>query len=47
LRIGAERPVSTDWSVAPAITFTRNRSTLDPNDFRRTQAGVTLRYRFR
>ena len=47
LRFGAERAVSADWSVAPAITFTRNRSTLDPNDFRRTQAGVTLRYRFR
>jgi hypothetical protein len=46
LRIGAERPVARDWSVAPAITFTRNRSSLDPNDFRRTQAGVTLRYRF-
>lgn len=46
LRFGAERPLSTDWSFAPAITFTRNRSTLDPNDFRRTQAGVTLRYRF-
>jgi len=46
LRVGAERALARDWSVAPAITFTRNRSTLDPNDFRRTQAGVTLRYRF-
>ena len=46
LRFGAERPLSTDWSIAPAVTFTRNRSTIDPNDFRRTQAGVTLRYRF-
>lgn len=47
LRVGAERAMTADWSIAPAITYTRNRSTLDPNDFRRTQAGVTLRYRFR
>ncbi|GMV03202.1 MAG: DUF560 domain-containing protein [Burkholderiaceae bacterium] len=46
LRIGAERALAHDWSITPAITFTRNRSTLDPNDFRRAQAGVTLRYRF-
>ena len=46
VRFGAERALTADWSVAPAVTFTRNRSTLDPNDFRRTQAGVTLRYRF-
>ncbi len=46
LRVGAERPLRTGWSVAPALTLTRNRSTLEPNDFRRAQAGVTLRYRF-
>ncbi len=45
-RLGAERALSTHWSVAPALAFTRNRSTLAPNDFRRTQAGVTFRYRF-
>ncbi|MCL4183042.1 MAG: DUF560 domain-containing protein [Burkholderiaceae bacterium] len=47
LRVGAERPLQAGWSVAPALTFTRNRSTLEPNDFRRAQAGVTLRHRFR
>lgn len=47
LRLGAERPLSDAWSIAPAITLTRSHSTLDPNDFRRAQAGVTLRYRFR
>lgn len=46
LRVGAERALTADWSIAPAVTHTRNRSTLEPNDFRRTQAGVTLRYRF-
>lgn len=46
IRLGAERSVATNWSIAPAVTYTRNRSTLEPNDFRRTQAGVTLRYRF-
>jgi len=45
-RVGAERALTADWSIAPSLTYTRNRSTLDPNDFRRTQAGVTLRYRF-
>lgn len=46
LRVGAERALTADWSISPAVTHTRNRSTLEPNDFRRTQAGVTLRYRF-
>jgi len=46
LGIGAERPLSGAWSIAPSLTFTRNRSTLAPNDFRRTQAGVMVRYRF-
>lgn len=46
LGIGAERTLSGAWSIAPSIHFTRNRSTLAPNDFRRTQAGVTVRYRF-
>lgn len=47
LRIGAERPLGSRWLVAPTITYTRSRSTVAPNDFRRTQAGVLLRYRFR
>ncbi len=47
LRIGAERPLRSKWIVAPTITHTRSRSSVAPNDFRRTQAGVVLRYRFR
>src|SRR5690606_40550895 len=45
LRIGAERALTSRWIVAPAITYTRSRSSVAPNDFRRTQAGVVLRYR--
>src|SRR5690606_9940756 len=47
LRIGAERALSRKWTVAPAITYTRSRSTAAPNDFRRTQANILLRYRLR
>ncbi|HEY0878929.1 MAG TPA: tetratricopeptide repeat protein [Zeimonas sp.] len=47
LRVGAERALSAKWTVAPEITWTRSRSNVAPNDFRRTQAGVLLRYRFR
>lgn len=46
LSFGAERALSREWIVAPTISWTRNRSNVAPNDFRRTQAGVVLRYRF-
>lgn len=46
LRIGAERRLTPQWSITPALTLTHNRSTLAPNDFRRTQAGVVVHYRF-
>lgn len=46
LRFGAEKSLSRQWTVAPQITFTRNASTLAPNDFRRTQAYLFARYRF-
>lgn len=47
LRIGAEHPLSRKWTIAPTFTYTRSRSTVAPNDFRRAQASVLLRYRFR
>ncbi len=47
LRIGAERELSDRWVVMPSLAYTRSRSNVAPNDFRRTQAGVTVRYRFR
>ena len=46
LRLGAERALSGAWSVAPTLILTRNRSNVAPNDFRRTQASLLLRYRF-
>lgn len=47
LLLGAERALSAQWTLAPTIGWTRSRSNVAPNDFRRTQAGVVLRYRFR
>ncbi len=47
LQLGAERALSRQWAIAPSIAWTRSRSNVAPNDFRRTQAGVALRYRFR
>jgi len=46
LRIEFERRVNDRTSIVPQLVHTRNRSTLSPNDFRRTQAGVQLRHRF-
>jgi len=46
LRVEFERRVNKRTFVAPQIVHTRNRSTLSPNDFRRTEVGVQLRHRF-
>ena len=46
LRIEFERRVNNRTFVAPQIVHTRNRSTLSPNDFRRTEVGIQLRHRF-
>lgn len=46
LRIGLEHDVDRTLTIAPAIAWTRNRSTVAPGDFRRTQAFVYARYRF-
>jgi len=46
VRLEFERRVDNRTSVVPLIAYTRNRSTLSPNDFQRTQAGVQLRHRF-
>lgn len=47
LQAGAERSLSPQWTIAPTVTWTRSRSNVAPNDFRRLQAGVVLRYLFR
>lgn len=46
VRIEFERRVNNRTSLVPQLVHTRNRSTLSPNDFRRTQAGIQLRHRF-
>ncbi len=45
-RLGAEKDLSRQWTLAPQLTITRNSSTLAPNEFRRTQATLFARYRF-
>ena len=46
LRLTGERALGDHWSISPQLTVTRNGSTLGPNDFRRTTAGITAKYRF-
>ncbi|MDO4906144.1 MAG: tetratricopeptide repeat protein [Lautropia sp.] len=46
LRLGAERPLGKHLSLSPQLSFSRNHSTLAPNDFRRTQLSVNLQYRY-
>ncbi len=46
LRLGAEKDLSRQWTLAPQFTITRNSSTLAPNEFRRSQATLFARYRF-
>ncbi len=46
LRMGAEKDLSRVWTLAPQFTVTRNSSTLAPNEFRRSQATLFVRYRF-
>jgi len=47
VRVAVDREVAPAWVLTPQVIYTRNRSTLAPNDFERTQALVTLRYWFR
>jgi outer membrane protein len=46
VRLALERDVDRRLSVSPTLLFTRNRSTVAPNEFRRTQAFLYARYRF-
>ena len=46
IRIGADRRLGRNWTLHPELVYTRNASTLAPNDFRRVQALVTARYGF-
>ncbi|HWS76115.1 MAG TPA: tetratricopeptide repeat protein [Quisquiliibacterium sp.] len=44
--LGAAITVNRSWVITPRLIYTRNASTLPPNDFRRTQALVSAQYRF-
>jgi len=46
ISVAAERPIAPRWTVRPEIIYTRNDSTLPPNDFNRVQALITTRYAF-
>ncbi len=43
--LSAERGLDRHWSLVPQVSTLRNHSTLAPNDFRRSQAQLAVRYR--
>lgn len=45
VRLSAEKKFSDALSLVPSVAFTSNASTLGPNDFRRHQIGLTVKYR--
>lgn len=45
IKLAAEKKFSSALSIVPSFAFTSNASTLGPNDFRRHQIGVTVKYR--
>jgi tetratricopeptide (TPR) repeat protein len=46
LRAALEWDIAKDWQLSPQLIATRNRSTIGPNDYNRTQALLFARYRF-
>lgn len=46
LRLSADYSLDARWTLTPALQYTRNRATLAPNDFRRTQFQVGVQYRY-
>ncbi|MEZ5728934.1 MAG: surface lipoprotein assembly modifier [Burkholderiaceae bacterium] len=46
VRVAGQRELGKRWRISPALEFTRNRSTLAPNDFRRTRFVLSAAYRF-
>lgn len=43
--LGLQREIAEHWTLEPQLVLTRNRSTLAPSDFSRTQAQLVARYR--
>ena len=46
LSLAFERDLTRQWTISPVLQYTRNQSTIAPNDFKRTQAYLFARYRF-
>lgn len=46
LRLSLERPLSPQLTLTPQIAYTRNHSTLAPNDFKRLQVSVGVQWRY-
>ncbi len=46
VQISAEKKLRNGLTIGPVLTYTRNHSTVGPNDFRRGQAMLRARYRF-
>jgi outer membrane protein len=45
LRFGAERTLGANWVLAPQIIITKNRSSIGPNTYQRSQVTLNARYR--
>ena len=45
-RLGLDHALASRLTLSPLVSHLRNASTLGPNDFRRTQVQVGLRYRY-
>ncbi len=45
VRLSAERKLGRKLSVVPNLNWTRNASTIGPNDFKRLQIGISIKYR--
>lgn len=45
LKLSGEKQISNALTLVPSIGYTHNASTLGPNDYRRTQIGLSFKYR--
>jgi outer membrane protein len=45
LKLSGEKQISNELTLVPSIGYTHNASTLGPNDYRRTQIGLSFKYR--
>ncbi len=45
LKLSGEKQISTALTLVPSIGYTHNASTIGPNDYRRTQIGLSFKYR--